>query len=247
MSEQPTITKAQLIEIDLATGDRKSDGKSVSVQFNPESLKVTFANQIVPPSGAGDQNGSASMQFVGAGTTKLALTIWFDVTALEDGENTKNDVRILTEDVAYFITPKKNDDSPPKFIPPGVRFLWGTFQFDGLMDSMEESLDYFSNDGRPLRASIAFSLSQQKIQFQRGQSASAGKRPPAAPNSPVGAPGSGRAGPGTNALTPAAPGSRFRLWRTLRASSGKPYPTRHWRALPRREIAGRKSRPQTAS
>jgi hypothetical protein len=207
MSEQPTIAKAQMIEIDLATGDTKPDGKTISVQFNPDALKVTFANQIVPPQGGGDQNGSSAMQFVGAGTTKLALTIWFDVTALEDGENTKNDVRLLTEEVAYFITPKENGETPPKFIPPGVRFLWGTFQFDGLMDSMEESLEYFSNDGRPLRASVGFSLSQQKIQFLRGNNATGGKRPPPAPNTPVGAPGSGRAGAGTNPLTPAPSGS----------------------------------------
>jgi len=230
MSEQPTIAKAQLIEIDLSTGETKPDGKTISVQFNPESLKVSFANQIVPPQGGGDQSGSAAMQFVGAGTTKLALTIWFDVTALEDGENTKNDVRMLTEEVAYFITPKENGASPPKFIPPGVRFLWGTFQFDGLMDSMEESLEYFSNDGRPLRASVGFSLSQQKIQFIRGNNATGGRRPPPAPNAPVGAPGSGRAGAGTNPLTPAPAGASLQAmaeaaglgaqWQEVAAANG---------------------------
>ena len=56
---------------------------------------------------------------------------------------------------------KKEGD---KFVPPAVRFLWGSFQFDGLMDSLEESLEFFSNDGRPLRASMSLTLSQQKIQ-----------------------------------------------------------------------------------
>jgi hypothetical protein len=193
MSEQPTIAKAQLIELDLKKGTPKSGGKTVSVQFNPESLKVSFANQIVPPQNAGDKNGTSSMQFVGSGTTKLSLSTWFDVTALADGENTKNDVRALTQEVAYFITPAKNSDNPPKFIPPAVRFAWGTFQFDGLMDSMEESLDYFSADGRPLRASVSFTLSKQEIQFQRGTNATGGKRPPPAPNAP-GSSGSGPAG-----------------------------------------------------
>jgi hypothetical protein len=198
MSAQATIAKAQLIEINLSTGKAKSGGRTTAVQFNPDSLKVTFANQIVPPPGGGDQNGSSAMQFVGAGTTKLALTVWFDVTALEDGENTKNDVRQLTAEIAYFITPKKNDATPPAFIPPGVRFLWGTFQFDGLMDSMEENLEYFSNDGRPLRASVGFSLSQQKISFQRGSNASGGRRPPPPPN-PPGGPGGGGGGGGRGA------------------------------------------------
>ena len=39
----------------------------VKVQFNPETLKVSFANQIKTPAGAGDQSGPAARQFVGAG------------------------------------------------------------------------------------------------------------------------------------------------------------------------------------
>jgi hypothetical protein len=208
MSEQPVIAKAQLIEINLSTGKAKSGGQTTSVQFNPDALKVTFANQIVPPPGAGDQNGSSAMQFVGAGTTKLSLTVWFDVTALEDGENTKNDVRELTAKIAYFITPKKNDATPPTFLPPGVRFSWGTFQFDGLMDSMEENLEYFSNDGRPLRASVGFSLSQQKIQFQRGNNASGGRLPSGAPSSGSGLGGGvGGLGGGAGGINPMAAGT----------------------------------------
>jgi hypothetical protein len=52
-----------------------------------------------------------------------------------------------------------------KFVPPAVRFVWGSFQFDGLMDSLEETLEFFSQQGKPLRASCAVTLSQQKIQF----------------------------------------------------------------------------------
>src|SRR5262249_18264035 len=45
--------------------------------------------------------------------------------------------------------------------PPGVRFSWGTFSFDGLMDSLDETLDYFSPDGRPLRATLNVGMSGQ--------------------------------------------------------------------------------------
>ena len=62
--------------------DNADNGKRVKVQFNPETLKVTFANQIVQPTGPGDQRGTPGRQYVGAGTTKLALQLWFDVTAL---------------------------------------------------------------------------------------------------------------------------------------------------------------------
>jgi hypothetical protein len=119
----------------------------------------------VQPAGAGDQRGSPARQFVGAGTTKLALTLWFDIGSPQPAGSTVTDVRRLTQKVAYFITPKPVQGQKDKFVPPAVRFVWGSFQFDGLVDSLEETLEYFSPAGKPLRASVALSLSQQKIQF----------------------------------------------------------------------------------
>ena len=204
MPEQPALAKAELRQLDADFANEIKPDRKVAVQFNPESLKVTFANQLQTPESPGDQRGTPARQFVGAGTTKLALQIWFDVTALEDGENTENDVRNLTKKVSYFITPERTDDSPPKFVPPAVRFLWGTFKFDGLMDSLEESLEYFSPDGRPLRASMSFSLSQQKIEAVQPGASSGGQ------SSPPGAAG-GQADPtaaaGTKPLTPAPAGA----------------------------------------
>jgi hypothetical protein len=131
------------------------------VQFNPETLKVTFANQIVQPPGGDQAAGNAGRQFVGAGTTKLALQLWFDVTAMET--DPVDDVRRLTQKVIFFMTPQKAESDPNKLVPPGVRFHWGTFLFDGMVEGLEESLEFFSPDGKPLRASVSLTLSQQKI------------------------------------------------------------------------------------
>jgi Contractile injection system tube protein/LysM domain len=161
MAGSQNLAKAELRELDAEFKDVINDDKKCTVQFNPESLKVSFANQVATPSGAGDQQGTPTRQFVGAGTTKLSLQLWFDVTAeMPPGEKKETDVRKLTAKVAYFITPKPEGD---KFVPPAVRFIWGSFQFDGIMEGMEESLEFFSPDGRPLRASVTINLSQQKI------------------------------------------------------------------------------------
>jgi hypothetical protein len=167
------LAKAYLQELDAKLVNVKPSGKKVTVQFNPETVKVSFANQLQP---SGDQtNGNASKQFVGSGTTKLNVLLWFDVTAPVSESATPgvgtvpgqpvDDVRKLTKDVAHFITPQKDPENPEKNLPPGVRFVWGSFQFDGLMESLEESLEFFSHDGKPLRASVTISLTQQKIQF----------------------------------------------------------------------------------
>src|SRR5262245_52829204 len=161
MPDSTRLEKAELRQVDATFTDEIKSESWVKVQFNPETLKVSFANQVATPSGAGDQAGTPARQFVGAGTTKLSLQLWFDVTApVPDGLPAEDDVRKLTQKVAYFITPQEDGD---KLVPPGVRFIWGSFQFDGIMDALEESLELFSSEGRPLRASMTLSLSQQKI------------------------------------------------------------------------------------
>jgi hypothetical protein len=156
-----TPAKAQLVEID-ASGNPGDPDRTVTVQFNPENLKVSFTNQVQTPQGTGSSGDKPSKQFVGAGTTKLTLQIWFDVTGqLPQASTGTKDVRRLTQKVAYFITANEQT-----LVPPKVRFLWGSFQFDGMMDALEESLEFFSPEGLPLRASLNLSLSEQKIVFQ---------------------------------------------------------------------------------
>ena len=190
MPESVKLIKAELQEIDLAKPEA-APTKKVPVQFNPESLKVAFANTIqTPEGGAGDQRGGAAQQFVGAGTTKLTLQLWFDVNAPQEGAAVR-DVRKLTEKVTHFITPLPNPKDKKKFLPPGVRFIWGSFQFDGIMESLEENLEFFSSEGIPLRASMTLNLTQQKIDIYKFPK-------DAPPNLPL---------PGTRPLTPVSEGS----------------------------------------
>jgi Contractile injection system tube protein len=198
MPDPAHLAKAELHEMKSDFTDEEPNGHQVKVQLNPETLKVSFSNQVVTPSGGGSQTGTPKMQFVGAGTTKLSVQLWFDVNApLTEDEEQVDDVRRLTQKVAYFITPVQDKKDKNKFIPPAVRFLWGSFQFDGIMDSLEESLEFFSNEGRPLRASVTFNLSQQKIQkFAFGKA-----------DVPPGGGGLGGAAAGTAHLTPTPAGS----------------------------------------
>lgn len=175
----PALCKAKLIELQEDLETPLDGGKKIDVQFNPDSLKVTYANEVKQPEGGDQAAGTAGRQFVGAGTTKLALTLWFDVTSMT--ENPVDDVRRLTKDVIFFMTPKESDD-PTKFTPPGTCFQWGSFIFNGMVEAMEETLEFFSPDGKPLRASMSLTLSQQKILVSKFDTANtakarAGQRP----------------------------------------------------------------------
>src|ERR1700735_24846 len=71
-------------------------GKKFQVQFNPQTLKLTYSNQKA----GGDQPKGSSTQFVGRGVTKLSLELWFDVAlATVTGSTPAKDVRNLTQEV----------------------------------------------------------------------------------------------------------------------------------------------------
>ncbi|WP_305972038.1 MULTISPECIES: hypothetical protein [unclassified Mameliella] len=175
MPEPQALLKAQIQPVTWDEQQTVSEtGDPISVQFNPETLKVAYSNK----SAGGDQRGGSAIQFVGSGTTKLTLDLWFDVTAPapdrpESEGETVDDVRRLTQQVVRFIQPEPSDEEG-KFTPPGIRFLWGTFLFEGVVDSINEELLLFSEDGKPLRAKIALALSKQEIQFQFGNQGGAG-------------------------------------------------------------------------
>lgn len=170
MPQPRRLLKAELREITWDDQQQVQEtGRVVPVQFNPESLKVGFSNQ----SAGGDQRGGSAIQFVGQGSTKLTFDLWFDVTAAGPDRQDQDDVRRLTFEVVKFIQPTPSDEED-KFVPPGIRFLWGTFLFDGIVDSINETLEFFSEDGKPLRAQLSLGLSKQEIQFQFGNQQSGG-------------------------------------------------------------------------
>jgi Contractile injection system tube protein len=124
--------------------------------------------------------------------------------------------------VAFFITPTPaKGKGKDVYLPPAVRFLWGSFKFDGLMDSLEETLEFFSPEGKPLRASLALSLSQQSIEFSFAESNGGGG---------AGSTGATGGTPGTTPLEEAPAGSTLQgiadgaglgdNWQSIAAANG---------------------------
>ncbi len=187
IDSQRKLAKAYFEQIEWVD-DRpqvKSDGVSFVVQFNPASLRVSYSNQVQ----TGDQGQGAATQYVGRGSTKMSVELVLDVsmpirTSKEDagadsdgtsGTDTYVDVRAMTEKLNMFIRPEEteNSEGETKYVPPGVRFVWGRFLFEGIMESMEETLELWSEEGVPLRASVSVSLSQQGINFAPGDQSKA--------------------------------------------------------------------------
>ena len=125
----------------------------VEVQFNPETLKLNLSNQ----NSGGDQLAGSPTQFIGTGSSTMAVELLFDTTA------SGIDVRKRTEAIAQFILGSSEGSSNEQRIPYIVSFRWGSFLFEGVMESMDETLEYFSEEGTPLRASVSFTLKRDSL------------------------------------------------------------------------------------
>ncbi len=220
-----TLAKAKLFEItSWQNGAPKvKNNPRVTVQFNPASLKVSYSNQVQ----TNDQINSSAIQYVGRGASKLGVELIFDVSGV-DATDVK-DVRYMTENVAYFMTPiEDTSEGKKQYTVPGLRFQWGSFIFDGILVSMDETLDLWSEDGNPLRATVSLSMSQSGIQFQFSKNSKATPPPNKSPQS------------GTQRLIPATQGG------TLQNMVAKAGITTDWKAVaslneienPRNLVAG---------
>jgi hypothetical protein len=231
------LEKAKLTPVEFQKGgDVKTDGEPIEVQFNPETLSVTYSNQ----KSGGDQRGGAALQYVGQGATKLSMELWFDVSqplprdiareadaegasdaARERAAAGRRDVRELTERVIAFVTPTNVcSEKKPKWKVPGVRFEWGTFIFTGVVDGVTEKLDFFSEDGRPLRAQMSLSMSNQEIQHEIGTSDARGESARRAEPPPAGTTPRKPARDGQSVQDMAAESGRPEAWRDIAAGNG---------------------------
>src|SRR5688500_4350977 len=123
-------------------------GIELVVDLNPQALRVSYRAQGTGSSNhAGQGQGAENGQKTGGSSQRTGLTA--SLSALElffDTSETGEDVRSKTLKIAQMLQLAASN------VVPIVIFQWGTFLFRGTIESMDESIDYFSDTGKPLRA-----------------------------------------------------------------------------------------------
>lgn len=178
----PQLSKAVLIPMNGEQPD-SDESQYIVVQFNPDSIKVTLSNTLKADSSGGDKTAAA--QYVDKSESSLSIQLIFDTTvarnskadfSFQDGsqhsatssQEANSDVRKQTKAIAdKFMKPQSSDsDSEHPAAPLRCRFQWGAFVFVGMLSSYNETLDYFSPEGIPLRATLALSFKEDRYQFE---------------------------------------------------------------------------------
>ncbi len=137
--------------------DVTAKARPIPVHFNPVSLQYGISNTL-----AKKGNGNQTKQVVSQSTATLALELSFDST------DSGRDVREATGPIAHFMQPARDNT------PPVVLFSWGSFQFQGMLTSYRETLDFFSPEGVPLRASVSIGMAAQDRVFDDAGDSPAG-------------------------------------------------------------------------
>ena len=148
---------AQLTEWDLDNDQAVSGGVDLVVDFDPKSLALTYS-PAGPAQGSstttsGTYNESPTQQTSQA--TSLSLELLFDTSA--DGTT----VQAKTDPIVSLTQPAPlGDQAPARKV---VRLSWGTFLFYGTITSLSQTIDFFSEDGVPLRSDLHLALTEVKM------------------------------------------------------------------------------------
>ncbi len=162
---------ATLTEWDLATNSAVSGGVRLTVDFDPRSLQLAYT-----PTGGGagaalgeqGLHSKAPPQQTGQSTT-LSLELTFDTSAAGTSVQARTDALVVLT-----LPRDQQNRAPARRV---VRFAWGSFLFVGTVTSMSQLLDFFSETGVPLRATIALTLSEVRPPGPAAASPSAPPRP----------------------------------------------------------------------
>jgi hypothetical protein len=200
MSTRVPVKKAKFTPIS------DKSGKAFDVHFNPVSLQYSVSNTIK------EESGGKKKQFITQATGKLTMDLIFDNT--HDGTN----VQISTAKLAMFMGSAQKSEKGKKQDAPIVLFEWGSYKFQGMMESYKETLDFFSPEGVPLRASVNITLVQQDKKFTPDGVGTSGNLTPDAVDVPT---GSGPGGGGPNAQSAATQGGDPSAARALAALNGQ--------------------------
>jgi hypothetical protein len=191
----PELQKAVLAQLTGTNSTKTVPGTEVTVQFNPTTMRLQMTNSVE----GGKSRPRQVQQYTASGSTTLTLDLVFDTA------DQLTNVRDKTVKLAKFVEPSSQSQQAP----PRIRFLWGTFQFDGVMNSITEDIDLFSPAGIPLRSKVSISIKEQKFEFEalaKGPGAKQGSAATAPGDAAtVSAPGGSGGGP-TDRTAPAQAG-----------------------------------------
>lgn len=167
--------------------------------FNPTTLRLTYNNQF------GDGRPFSHARETVA---KLDVELIFDNSGI--GYSVLDELATLTEmtrsDAEPPASPSSNSPPPPSGRVPVVEFHWAGKLFEGVIESMTQTIEYWTREGIPLRATVQLSIKETaRAEYDRFMhTTDPAAPPPFVPSVPADAAGKGPTDTATKGGNPRA-------------------------------------------
>jgi hypothetical protein len=116
--------------------------ESMSVSWNPRSYRLTRSHRLAAPAVLG--GGPAPVELCAGGEERFATRLLLDST---EASGPERDLRLQVERLDRW-----SAAGGGRLLPPRLLFLWGSFRFRGVIESLAQEWVLFDADGTPLRA-----------------------------------------------------------------------------------------------
>jgi hypothetical protein len=147
--------------------DKASKIKPFKFLFNPKEFAVSRQNtwsQGTPTQGSGIGKNVPTLEFGGGQAASITLDLLFDTYHDQKDGKPESVYKKYIQRLLEFVNVNKDlhegTEATAKKRPPRVVFVWGEFVFDGAITSFKVQYTMFSNDGKPVRASVNLTLQQ---------------------------------------------------------------------------------------
>ena len=158
------LEKAMLVNLDESDKSKKE----IKCLFNPSEIKISKSNNWQAGSSGGKSSGKA--EFKGGGSASMQLQLFFDTYHTAKGASKVEDVRNHTNKVwqLMMVDAKLKDKKTKNGRPPRVRLVWGKniTPFEGIIKSISQTLNLFTPEGKPVRATLDLTIEQYSDENQ---------------------------------------------------------------------------------
>lgn len=143
-----TGNRGELVKASLMRLDSLDD---ISVDWNPERYSLSRRSQLASVGSVGATFDR--VQAAAGGVERFATELFLDNTREASSESGRRDLRAVVEKIEGWMDP-----DPTTGLPPRVLFLWGSFRFRGIIESLDQVWVRFARDGAPTRGHLRLTL-----------------------------------------------------------------------------------------
>lgn len=149
--------KLQFRELKSSTNGQVSagpPGAPMYFEFNPKELQVDKTAKWKFDAKAGSPKAPPA-EYLGPDPGSLTVEMFLDASGKPAGDVSKK-VKVLTD----ACIPTQTSKGKGKPLPRGVRFGWGSFNFEGYIEKVSAKYTLFRPNGTPIRAACTITMKE---------------------------------------------------------------------------------------